>query len=65
MANLNCSKKKKNRGIRYFHKRKTIVTWIKKQKVDIAFHKRPRKLKIKLQWRSKMCLVKDELFNMT
>ena len=25
------------RGIRDFHKRKTFFTWIKKQKVDIAF----------------------------
>jgi len=38
MANFNFKLLSLNaRGIRDFHKRKTIFTWIKKQKVDIAF----------------------------
>jgi len=38
MANFNFKLLSSNaRGIRDFRKRKTISTWIKKQKVDIAF----------------------------
>jgi exonuclease III len=47
------------RGIRDFHKRKTIFTWIKKQKVDIAFLQETYSYQeienqFKLQWRGKM-----------
>ena len=48
-----------SRGIRDFQKRKTIFTWIKKHKVDIAFlqetySSQEIKHQFKLQWRGKM-----------
>ena len=47
------------RGIRDFHNRKTVFTWIKKQKVDIAFlqetySSQEIENQFKLQWRGEM-----------
>lgn len=60
MANFNFKLLSLNaRGIRDFHKRKTIFTRIKKQKVDIAFlqetySSQEIENQFKLQWRGKM-----------
>ena len=60
MANFNFKLLSLNvQGINDFHKRGTMFTWIKKQKVDIAFlHETYSSQEIenqfKLQWRGKM-----------
>ena len=63
MANYNFELLSLNaRGTRDFHKRKTIFTWIKKQKVDIAFlqetySSQEIENQFKLQWPGKMLFV--------
>ena len=60
MANFNFKLLSLNaQGIRDFHKRKTVFTWIKKQKVDIAFLRvtyssQEIENQFKLQWRGEM-----------
>ena len=60
MANFNFKLLSLNaRGIRDFHKRETIFTWIKKQKAGIAFlqetySSQEIENQFKLQWRGRM-----------
>ena len=60
MANFNFKLLSLNaRGIRNFHKRKTIFTWIKKHKINIAFLQETYSSQeienhFKLEWRGKM-----------
>jgi len=65
MANFNFKLLSLNtRGIRDLHKRKTNFTWIKQQKVDIAFQQETYssqeiEKQFKLQWRGKMLFAHD------